>query len=112
MPLKTFAPNEDPLSEATGFEAVALPAERGSVLTLLNPRWAVVVPQPGVIKIPLAFPLARHDRAWATIVDTWVEMKKRDGTFESLYNHWILGKATVTKRPRWSVIRDVLHWVQ
>ena len=112
VPLKTFAPTEDPLSDVAGFEAVALPAERGSVLTLLNPRWAVVVPQPGVIKIPLAFPLARHDRAWATIVDTWVEMKKRDGTFESLYNHWILGKATETKRPRWSVIRDVLHWVQ
>ena len=112
VPLKSFPPNEDPLSDRAGFEAVALPAERGSVLTMLNPKWTVVVPQPGVVRIPLAFPLARHDRPWATVVDTWVEMKKRDGTFEALYNHWILGKATETKRPRWSVIRDVLHWVK
>jgi ABC-type amino acid transport substrate-binding protein len=112
VPLKNFSPNEDPLSDRAGFEAVALPAERGSVLTMLNPKWTVVVPQPGVVKIPLAFPLARHDRPWATVINTWVEMKKRDGTFEALYDHWILGKATQKDKPRWSVIRDVLHWVK
>ena len=43
---------------ARGFDAVALPAERGSVMTMLNPKWTVVVPQPDLVKIPLAFPLA------------------------------------------------------
>jgi predicted Zn-dependent protease len=36
-------------------DAVALPAERGSVLTLLYPKYTVVVAKPGIVKIPLAY---------------------------------------------------------
>jgi Na+/H+-dicarboxylate symporter/ABC-type amino acid transport substrate-binding protein len=112
IPLKTFSVAQDPLDERLGFDAVALPAERGSVLTLLNPKWTVVVPSPGVIKVPLAFPLARQDEAWAAFVNTWIEMKRRDGTLGTLYDHWILGKAAENRSPRWSVVRNVLHWVK
>jgi Na+/H+-dicarboxylate symporter/ABC-type amino acid transport substrate-binding protein len=111
VPLKTFVVTEDPLDRKAGFDAVALPAERGSVLTLLNPGWTVVVPQPDVIKVPLAFPLARHDQAWANFVNMWIEMKRRDGSMDTLYNHWILGRDAQKTAPRWSVIRNVLHWV-
>jgi ABC-type amino acid transport substrate-binding protein len=108
--LKTFAPGQDPLDDRAGFDAVALPAERGSVLTLLNPKWTVVVPRPGLIKVPLAFPLALHDQAWADFVNTWIEMKRRDGTLDTLYSHWILGEAARKPTPRWSIIRNILHW--
>jgi Na+/H+-dicarboxylate symporter len=111
LALQTFSIEQNPLDDASGFDAVVLPAERGSVLTLLNPKWSVVVPQPGVIKIPIAFPLARRDQAWATFVNTWIEMKRRDGTLDTLYHHWILGEAAQRKTPRWSLIRNVLHWV-
>jgi hypothetical protein len=56
-------------------------------------------------------PLARHDQAWATFVNAWIEMKRRDGTLDTLYHHWILGEAATSTTPRWSVIRNVLHWV-
>jgi hypothetical protein len=29
----------------------------------------------------------------------------------ALYDYWILGKNAVPTPPRWSVIRNVLHWV-
>jgi Na+/H+-dicarboxylate symporter/ABC-type amino acid transport substrate-binding protein len=111
VPLKTFVVTQDPLDRRAGFDAVALPAERGSVQTLLHPGWTVVVPQPDVIKVPVAFPLARHDQAWANFVNMWIEMKRRDGTLDTLYNHWILGRDAQKTVPRWSVIRNVLHWV-
>ena len=101
----------NPLTDESGFDAVVVPAERGSVLTLLHPQWSVVVPQPGVIKVPVAFPLAQGDLGWATFVNTWIEMKRRDGTLDTLYRHWILGEAATRTAPRWSVIRNVLHWV-
>jgi hypothetical protein len=44
-------------------------------------------------------------------VNTWVELKKRDGTIRRTYDHWILGKGAQRTGPRWCVIRDVLHWV-
>jgi Na+/H+-dicarboxylate symporter/ABC-type amino acid transport substrate-binding protein len=101
---------EDRLKEGT-LEAVALPAERGSVLTLLYPKYTVVVPEPGVVKIPLAYPVAGRDQDWASFINTWIELKRRDGTIDALYGHWILGKQAGKRQPRWSVIRNVLGWM-
>ena len=101
---------EDGLKKGT-FDAVALPAERGSVLTLLYPKFTVVVPEPGIVKIPLAYPVARRDQDWVQFVNTWIELKRRDGTIDALYDHWILGKQAGKRQPRWSVIRNLLHWV-
>jgi len=101
---------EDGLKKGT-FDAVVLPAERGSVLTLLYPKYTVVVPEPGIVKIPLAYPVARRDQDWVSFLNTWIELKRRDGTIDALYDHWILGKQAAKRQPRWSVIRNVLGWV-
>ncbi len=93
------------------FDGIALPAESGSVLTLLFPSYTVVVPEPDIIKIPLAYPVAKHDERWAQFLNTWIDLKKGDGTIDALYRHWILGRQAVKREPRWSVIRNVLHWV-
>ncbi len=90
---------------------MAMPAESGSVLTLLFPKFTVVVPEPDIVKIPLAYPLARRDQDWARFINTWIELKRRDGTIDALYGHWILGKQAVKRQPRWSIMRNVLHWV-
>ena len=110
LSMRTFPVNQDPLAASAGFDAVAMPAERGSVLTLLNPKWTVVVPSPGLIKIPLALPMGGTDPQWSSFVNTWIDMKRREGTLDALYDHWILGKNVEKRTPRWSVVRDVLHW--
>ena len=46
---------------------LALTAERGSAWTLMYPDYSVVVPKPGLMKVPLAYPIARHDAAFAGI---------------------------------------------
>jgi hypothetical protein len=38
-------------------------------------------------------------------------LKRSDGSLDKIYDYWILGKGTEVKEPRWSVIRDVLEWV-
>jgi Na+/H+-dicarboxylate symporter len=107
----SFNKIEEGLQKET-FDAVALAAERGSVLTLLNPKYTVVVPEPGIVKIPLAYPVAGRDPSWGYFLNTWIELKRRDGTIDALYGHWILGKQTGKRRPRWSIMRNVLHWVE
>jgi Na+/H+-dicarboxylate symporter/ABC-type amino acid transport substrate-binding protein len=92
--------------------AVALPAERGSAWTLIYPEYSVVVPEPGVMKVPLAFVVARHDQAFAAFLNTWIDLKRKDGTLDGLYRYWILGQNPAARQPRWSIIRDVLHWVE
>jgi ABC-type amino acid transport substrate-binding protein len=93
------------------FEAAMLPAERGSAWTLLYPAFTVVVPKPGVIRVPLAYAMPPDDEPFARFIDTWLELKRREGLIDELYRHWILGQSTQVQRPRWSVIRDLLHWV-
>lgn len=92
--------------------AYVLPAERGSVLTLLHPAYSVIVPQPDTIKLPLAYPLASGDERWASYVNTWLQLKRGDGTIDTLYRHWILGEHAIPPARRWSVARNVLHWVE
>src|SRR6266702_1492293 len=79
------------------FDAVAMLAERGSVLTLLFPKFTVVVPEPEIVKIPLAYPVARRDQDWAHFINIWIELKRRDGTIDALFGHWILGKHAVKR---------------
>jgi ABC-type amino acid transport substrate-binding protein len=87
-----------------------MPAESGSVMSLLYPKFTVVVPEPEIVKIPLAYPVARRDQYWAHFINTWIELKRRDGTIDALYGHWILGKQAGKRQPRWSIMRNVLHW--
>lgn len=47
-------------------------------------------PEPGVFKIPLAYPVAWRDHDWAYFLNLWIELKRRDGTIDALYGHWIL----------------------
>jgi ABC-type amino acid transport substrate-binding protein len=54
--------------------------------------------------------MAGSDREWIDFINTWIDLKKKDRTIATLYDYWILGKSTVEKEPRWSVIRNVLHW--
>lgn len=89
-------------------DAVALTAERGSFLTLLYPAYSVAVPHPLEIRVPLAYPVARHDVEMARFLSLWIDLKRKDGTIQALYDHWILGKDAKIHEPRWSILRDVL----
>jgi Na+/H+-dicarboxylate symporter/ABC-type amino acid transport substrate-binding protein len=89
-----------PLRDVPGFlsgkgepvDALCLTAERGSFLTLLYPAFAVAVPHPLEIRLPLAFPVGRHDLEMTRYLATWIDLKKKDGTVQALYEHWILGR--------------------
>ena len=103
-------PTLELLNPAAAVAAYVLPAERGSVMTMLRPQFAVVVPAGQQVKMPLAYPLAGDDPAWVRYVNTWAGLKRRDGLIERLYDHWIRGRSEERRRPRWSIGRDVLHW--
>lgn len=92
-------------------DAATTVAEAGSAWTLVYPAYTVTVPIPDPIKIPLAYPMPLKERALADYVNAWIELKKRDSTLDAIFKYWILGKGAEQKEPRWSVIRNVLHWV-
>lgn len=94
------------------FDALVIAAEAGAAWTIVHPDFEVVVPQPNRGKHPLAYAIPGSDPKLESFLSHWVELKKGGLEFQQAYNHWILGQTPGDLRPRWSVIRDVLHWVE
>jgi Na+/H+-dicarboxylate symporter len=92
-------------------DALVTVAEKASAWSLLYPEYAVATPFGNSIKIPVAFPIPLGEQKMADLLKVWINLKQKDGTINTLYDYWILGKKQNRHRPRWSIIRDVLHWV-
>jgi ABC-type amino acid transport substrate-binding protein len=102
---------DDILAYDPPVDAVVTVAERGSAYTLLHPQFSIAVPKPRPFKVPLAYVIAGRDAPLTSLVNTWIELKRKDDTLDDLFSHWILGQDSAPKQPRWSVLRDVLHWL-
>jgi len=92
-------------------DALVISAEGGSAWTLIHPKYQIVIPEPLITIQPIGYPIAKGDPDLLNLVNSWIELKKKDNTIDRLYNYWILGIEAEERGPRWSVIRDVLHWV-
>ena len=87
-------------------DAIVISAEAGSAWTILYPSYSVVVPEPHIKEnVALAMPLGLSD--FEGFVNDWLEMEKTRGIINKFYDKWILGKKVETKKPRWSIGRDV-----
>jgi Na+/H+-dicarboxylate symporter/ABC-type amino acid transport substrate-binding protein len=91
-------------------DAFVATAERGSAYTLLHPEYSVAVPLPRPLKIPLAYLVASGDEPLASVVNTWIDLKRKDGTIDRLFGHWILGRTATPHTRRWSIMDNVLRW--
>lgn len=105
---------EEFFDDDTGFyDAVLMAAERGSALSLVNPSYSAVVPRPRSISVPLGYAVAKGQREFADFISRWIDIKQKEHTFQRFYDYWILGQqAAANVEPRWSVIRNVLGWVE
>jgi ABC-type amino acid transport substrate-binding protein len=99
-------------STKNDLDALLLTAQRGSAWSLIYPDYSVVIPQPDIVDVPLAYAMDWNDHDMADFISAWVELKKKDGTTDKLYKYWILGESKAFRKPRWSVIRNVLHWIE
>jgi Na+/H+-dicarboxylate symporter len=87
-------------------------AEGGSAWTLIHPNYTVVTPKSPPTQIPIAYPYAGPDRRFEEFLGHWIQLKRKDGTVQELYEYWALGRGAQVHERRWSVIRDVLHWLE
>jgi len=98
-------------AEVPPADALIISAETGSVLTMLHPRFSIVIPAHNKVRVPVVFALPPAGTELRPMIDRWINIKEGDGTIAHLYGHWILGEQTKVKPPRWSIIHDVLGWV-
>jgi ABC-type amino acid transport substrate-binding protein len=53
------------------------------------------------------YPIARDD-VWREYINRWIDYRTKDGTYERVYQQWILGKEYRKDTKAWSVYHDVL----
>ncbi|NCF18428.1 MAG: cation:dicarboxylase symporter family transporter [Haliea sp.] len=97
--------------ELPDVDGLIMPAESASAWTLVYPKFSVVVPSPGGVEIPIVFALPNGDTKFRRFIDSWISTSVSFGVVAEAYEYWILGKEPIKRRQRWSVVRDVLHWV-
>ena len=99
-------------SEDNEFDALLFSAEAGSAWTIVYPQYTVVVPKPRTLKAPIALGLARDAPLLFDFVETWLSLQQQSGVIERLQRYWIYGEGAEPSTPRWSIIRDVLGWLE
>jgi len=118
--LRTIAPNftivelEDPLDffKSDVADALFTTAEEGSAYTLMYPRFEVVAPDFDYPQMYLAYPVRKNEFEWTGYLNNWLIVEKDSGLQQAEYDYWVTGKTAVEKKPRWSIVRNVLHWVK
>jgi Na+/H+-dicarboxylate symporter len=82
--------------------------------SLRYPNFTVVIPNPGIGQDSLAYPIKTGADRFLCFLNQWLKLKKNEEFTQQEYNLWILGKTdtVLPQEPRWSIIRNVLHWVE
>ncbi|MEL4457277.1 cation:dicarboxylate symporter family transporter [Lutimonas vermicola] len=82
-------------------------AERAASVTIFKTDYKVVNPLPYHINNALVFPLAR-DNIWRGYINKWIDFRKQDGTFDRIYDQWILGNPIEKESQKWNILNDVI----
>ena len=109
IPLQS--PREFFKAEPDQYDAMLFLAEAASAWTLIYTDFSVVVPKPYSISAPVAWSLPRSAPQLASYVETWLHLQQEAGIIDTLFDYWILGEGAGSDEPRWSIIRNVLGWV-
>ena len=97
-------------SGGKGADGMVWAAESGSAWTLLYPNFSRVLIRP-LFQVPTSYPMALNNTELEGIISQWLGVIQVGPFDEQLYDHWILGKSADKRGKRWSMIRNVLGWV-
>jgi Na+/H+-dicarboxylate symporter/ABC-type amino acid transport substrate-binding protein len=111
----TFVSVPDPREFFEGrradLDALLIRAEVGAAWSLLHPEYSVVVPQPVLFKAPAGVAVSRaYSSDLAAFVDDWLVIQRASGAVARAHDYWVLGRGAEEKRPRWSILRNVLGY--
>ena len=114
LPNATIVPidTKEEFFEEKKADALLIPAEEGYTLTLQYPFFDVAIIQPyDAYQMMYAYPVAKDSSdSYLLALDYWIRMENDYGLLQKKYDYWVLGKVPGSAGPRWSVVRNVLHW--
>ena len=64
-----------------------------------------------MLQVPVVYLVPLERRLLLRAMNAWLQIEKQTGGIDALTDYWIQGQTKQVQPPRWSVIRDVLGWV-
>lgn len=112
LPLASFVLEEDLEGLLKGSVDAWLTLRReGFVWTLSQPDFAMIDYEGALGKSFLAYPIPMGDADWLTFLNSWLALKEQSGFKHTMTQYWLEGESIRKEPRRWSLIRNVLHWV-
>jgi Na+/H+-dicarboxylate symporter/ABC-type amino acid transport substrate-binding protein len=90
--------------------AAVLPIDRAFFYSRVRPELSAVLPDQTTSSIMLAYALPAGELDLQNTIDSWIDVKRGQGAFDSARAYWVHGEALREQRPRWSIARDLLGW--
>ncbi|WP_235282119.1 cation:dicarboxylate symporter family transporter [Thalassotalea sp. ND16A] len=94
------------------WDGLIISLEAGKTWTILYPEYTTIFNRNELKSYPVAYGVARGNLELLSFLNNWLTIEKQSKYTEKLYNYWILGENAAPKMKRWSIIRNVLHWVE
>lgn len=92
-------------------DAMLLQEISGMLYSLGHPGLAVVNTPPGIAYPYLvAYMIPKNSEQLRVFLDYWLDLQKNNGFSDTMYNRWILGRPPSFDLPRWSILRNILHY--
>jgi proton glutamate symport protein len=79
-----------------------------------HPHFYIIFPKPALGVDVLGYATRANTDRFLWFLDQWLHLKENEGFSEAQRDLWILGKTQTAapQEPRWSILRDVLHWTK
>ncbi|NTS77651.1 cation:dicarboxylase symporter family transporter [Catenovulum sp. SM1970] len=94
------------------WDGLLISLEAGKAWSMLHPEYTTLFNSKELKSYPSAYAVAKHNYELLNFMNAWLALQKSSGELDKHYNYWILGENAVPKTPRWSIIKDVLGWVE
>jgi ABC-type amino acid transport substrate-binding protein len=98
-----------------GKQTALLWEEQQALAWILKHRnYRIVIPSPAVGIDTLGYAINTDSPKFLNYLNQWLELKNNQGFTEKQYDLWVKGKTEIaaSQEKRWSIVRDVLHWIK
>jgi proton glutamate symport protein len=106
-----IVPDYGTLLRDESIDAALWTLEQARAWAAANPGFSAVVPSDFGPPFLIAYLMPPNSTELANFINQWLDLQRAKGFEQRLKEYWLEGEPRRDDRPRWSIIRNVLHWV-
>lgn len=103
-------PNYDALPETPDIDAALWTLDQARAWAASRPGFSAVVPSDFGTPFLMAYLMPPDSREFAVLVNEWLDLQRTNGFEAASTAYWLEAKPRTPTTPRWSILRNVLHW--